>query len=227
MKRALDIVLGMLLVLITLPTMIVLAIGVALMLRAWPLFIQHRVGRDGRVFRFPKLRTLPPDTPAYASKYEISELSLPWFARLLRRTHLDELPQLFLVPTGRMSLVGPRPEMPTLHATFDSEFARLRTSVRPGCTGLWQIGRGINGLIRESPEYDAFYIRRWSLRMDLWILWRTVATVLGWVRPIEPWDVPVGLWGSGLGVAVSPALTVATEPDDQVLEPVVAGATAA
>src|SRR5437588_3820593 len=154
MKRALDIVLGTLLVVLTLPMMIILAVGVMLSLRAWPIFVQQRIGRHGRPFRFPKLRTLPPTAPPYASKYDIGHLRLPWFTRLLRRTHLDELPQLFLVPLGTMSLVGPRPEMAMLHETFDGGFARLRTSVRPGCTGFWQIGRGADALIREAPDYD-------------------------------------------------------------------------
>ncbi|MBW3614211.1 MAG: sugar transferase, partial [Actinobacteria bacterium] len=92
----------------------------------------------------------------------------------------DELPQLLLVPIGRMSLVGPRPEMPFLHDAMPAPFARLRTEVRPGCAGLWQIGHQCSGLIVEAPEYDLYYVDNWSPVMDLVILWRTArAVVLG------------------------------------------------
>src|SRR2546430_8951232 len=105
-------------------------------LRAWPVFTQTRIGKNGKPFKMVKLRTLPPDFPRYAGKHEVRKVKLPWISRTLRRLHLDELPQLGLVPAGKMSLVGPRPEMPHLHGVFDEGFAAKRTSVRPGCTGL-------------------------------------------------------------------------------------------
>jgi lipopolysaccharide/colanic/teichoic acid biosynthesis glycosyltransferase len=109
---------------------------------------------------------------------------------LLRRLHLDELPQLWLVPSGRMSLVGPRPEMPGLHEMFGSDFAALRTSVRPGCSGLWQIGDGAAQLIWESPEFDEVYVANAGVRLDLWVLWRTVGTMCGLTSPCELREVP-------------------------------------
>jgi lipopolysaccharide/colanic/teichoic acid biosynthesis glycosyltransferase len=94
---------------------------------------------------------------------------------MLRRSHLDELPQLFLVVVGKMTLVGPRPEMPSVHDQhFDPVFAHIRTSVRPGCTGLWQISDHCGEMIYEHPEFDECYVRNRSLRFDLWILRRTV-----------------------------------------------------
>jgi lipopolysaccharide/colanic/teichoic acid biosynthesis glycosyltransferase len=76
-----------------------------------------------------------------------------------------------------MSLVGPRPEMPGLHAQLGPDFAKMRTQVRPGCTGLWQISERCDHLIGEAPEYDAFYLTHRSLRLDAWILWRTLVMV--------------------------------------------------
>ncbi len=173
-KRFLDVVLGGLLALIILPVVAVFAIGLALSLRCSPFFVHKRVGYRGRVFRLIKLRTLPRNAPPYANKYEVSSIRVPPLARFLRQSHLDELPQLFLVPLGRMSLVGPRPEMPHLHAEGDQRFAESRTSARPGCTGLWQLSPDANRLIWDAPWYDEFYLRHSSVRLDLWVLWRTL-----------------------------------------------------
>ena len=179
MKRVVDVGLGSVLALLALPVVLVLAVASAVSLRAWPFFVQTRVGAGGVPFRLVKLRTLPVSTDHYADKRAIESIPLGWLSRTLRRTHLDELPQLFLVPSGRMSLVGPRPEMPFLHDRMPVGFARRRTEVRPGCTGLWQIGRGCAGLIVEAPEYDLHYVEHRSLLLDGWIVWRSVAMVLG------------------------------------------------
>ncbi len=179
MKRAVDLVLGSLLFLAALPVIAVLAVGLALSLRAWPFFVQQRVGRNGQPFRFLKLRTLPPSVPTYADKYEIRGVPLPWLPRQVRRLHLDELPQLAHVVAGTMSLVGPRPEMPALHRQLPRWFAQVRTSVRPGCTGLWQVGAHAARLIGEAPQYDSVYIERGGLRLDIWIMWRTLLLLSG------------------------------------------------
>lgn len=183
LKRGTDLVLGSLLALVVTPVVLLLALPVALQFRAWPFFTQHRLGRRGRPFRIVKLRTMPPHTPVYADKYDIRSITLPRLARLLRRYHLDELPQLWLVPIGRMSLVGPRPEMAFLHAHLHPRVASTRLSVRPGCTGLWQVSVHVRALIHEHPEYDLTYVANRSLRLDAWIVWHTVRKLLG--RPTE------------------------------------------
>jgi lipopolysaccharide/colanic/teichoic acid biosynthesis glycosyltransferase len=175
-RRAFDFSVALILLLIALPTILVLSLGVAISLRAWPFFSQTRVGRDGEPFRFLKLRTLPPSAPRYASKYDIQDIRAPWLCRLLRALHLDELPQLFLVLSGKMSLVGPRPEMPVVFETYPKQFAQSRVAVRPGCTGLWQVSTACDQMIAEHPEFDEFYVRNRSLRLDLWIIVRTVTT---------------------------------------------------
>jgi lipopolysaccharide/colanic/teichoic acid biosynthesis glycosyltransferase len=178
-KRAIDILFGLPLALLALPVMAILALAVMVSLRTWrPIFVQDRVGRHGALFRLPKLRTLPLTTPPYADKYAIHDLRIPRLCRLLRRTHLDELPQLLLVPLGKMSLVGPRPEMPGLAAQFEPEFAAVRCRVRPGCTGLWQVSDETEKLIQDAPEYDLYYVRKRSLRFDLWIMWRTLVALV-------------------------------------------------
>ena len=193
MKRATDIFLGGLLAIVAAPLIVVLALCLAATLRAFPFFVQERIGLDGRRFRLVKLRTLPRSTPPYADKYSITGVRIPRFARRLRRLHLDELPQLFLVPIGRMSLVGPRPEMPALHDRLPGDFAEQRTSVRPGCTGLWQIGRDSGGLIGETPYYDEFYLHHRSNQLDLWILAQTAKLMTGRGRQFRIADIPPGL----------------------------------
>jgi lipopolysaccharide/colanic/teichoic acid biosynthesis glycosyltransferase len=188
-RRAIDVTVAAVLIVLALPVLVLALVGSALVLRAWPLFTQERVGQDGRTFRFVKVRTLPTSVPRYLDKHSLVEHRIPAFCRLLRELHLDELPQLFLVLGGRMSLVGPRPEMAVLHDELDPGFARIRTSVRPGCTGLWQVSEDCALLIGERPEYDAYYVANRSLRLDLWILARTARKVLGLGR-ITLDDVP-------------------------------------
>jgi lipopolysaccharide/colanic/teichoic acid biosynthesis glycosyltransferase len=177
-KRLVDLTLGTLLAAAVLPVILVLAIPTAVSVRAWPFFFQRRVGFHGRLFWVPKLRTLPPNAPCAADKYAIRSLAIGRFCAFLRKTHLDELPQLLVVPSGRMSLVGPRPELPEILGRYPAEFAAVRAQVRPGCTGLWQISVDSKRLILEAPQYDNYYVRSISFRSDVAILLRTIPACL-------------------------------------------------
>jgi hypothetical protein len=136
-----------------------------------------------------KIRTLPVATAAYADKREI-DANGTGLARLVRRLHLDELPQLLLVLLGRMSLVGPRPEMAHLYGNMPERQGGTRLRFRPGCTGLWQISVDHGGLIAEAPEYDILYAEHRTWRLDLWILLRTALIMIGRSKPIQLSDVP-------------------------------------
>lgn len=164
---------------LSLPVIALLAAASAISFRANPIFVQPRVGRNGEVFTFAKIRSLPSSAPDSADKYEIEQVKNTRVGTFLRRYHLDELLQVWLVLNGSMSLVGPRPEMIDLSATFDPDFVDTRTQVLPGCTGLWQVSTAVKGLINERPEFDEHYVENWTLRLDLWILARTVSVVLG------------------------------------------------
>lgn len=142
--------------------------------RAWPFFVHDRVGYTGRRMRMVKVRSLPPSTRRYVDKYAIRDVEIPRSMRAMRRLHLDELPQLWHVVRGDMTFVGPRPEMAALHDALDPEFAAVRTSVRPGLTGLWQISPHNVGLIGERPEYDRLYVAHRTASLDLWIVFRTI-----------------------------------------------------
>jgi lipopolysaccharide/colanic/teichoic acid biosynthesis glycosyltransferase len=129
---------------------------------------------------------------------------------MLRRLHLDELPQLALVLTGKMSLVGPRPEMPNLYDSFDPGFAEQRTAVRPGCTGLWQISEKCDRMIFEHPEFDAFYLANRSLRLDLWVIVRSIRMLLPSGRPRLITHDELSRWTAGDTPAVNLRTAVTT-----------------
>ena len=189
-KRVFDIVVSALLLGLVLPVMVIAVVGAALSLRAAPFFVQERVGFGGRLFRIVKIRTLPPTTPRYTDKYALAEVAVPWFTKMLRTLHLDELPQLVQVLFGRMSLVGPRPEMPHLAALLDEGVRSDRERFRPGCTGLRQVSRDADRLMAEVPAYDRFYATYASVRLDLYIMVRTVLALTWPSRRIVLDDVP-------------------------------------
>jgi lipopolysaccharide/colanic/teichoic acid biosynthesis glycosyltransferase len=97
--------------------------------------------------------------------------------RRLRRFSLDELPQLWNVLRGEMSLVGPRPALPSEVEQYD-DWVRNRLKVKPGMTGLWQVSGRTDTSFSDYIRYDLFYIQNWSLAFDLWILWRTLRAVM-------------------------------------------------
>jgi lipopolysaccharide/colanic/teichoic acid biosynthesis glycosyltransferase len=190
-KWVVDVFLGTALALVSLPLIALLAVAVAISLRANPFFVHHRIGRDGSIFAVPKLRTLATRTPRYAHKHALDPAAdTTRLTAVLRRLHLDELPQLILVPVGLMSLVGPRPEMAHLYERMPERQGGTRLRHRPGCTGLWQVSVAYSGLIGESPAYDIYYAEHHTVRLDLWILWRTVLMTVGIDRPIDLEDVP-------------------------------------
>jgi exopolysaccharide biosynthesis polyprenyl glycosylphosphotransferase len=155
------------------PLLLLLAIIVKLDSKGPALFRQERVGLNGRRFRMYKFRTMYTDAPAYAfSPQESNDNRITNLGRFLRRTSLDELPQLLNVLAGCMSLVGPRPEMPFIVEGY-TERHYQRLQVKPGITGLWQLSGDRSYLIHENIEYDLYYIQHRNFFMDLAILLHT------------------------------------------------------
>jgi Undecaprenyl-phosphate galactose phosphotransferase WbaP len=158
-------------------------------------FTQVRDGRDGRLFRMVKLRTMIPDAEtrlntllatdaaardewARTMKLKRDPRIIPIVGNLMRRFSVDELPQLWNVLCGDMSLVGPRP-LPSYHlAALAPDVRRLRSRVRPGITGLWQVSGRSELALAEQQQLDVYYVRNWSLWLDIHILGRTILAVI-------------------------------------------------
>ena len=137
------------------------------------IFCQERVGSRGRRFRMFKFRTMYADVAVYAcSPRAPDDPRITPLGRFLRRTSLDELPQLINVLMDDMSLVGPRPEMPFIVAQYTDQH-RQRLQVKPGITGLWQLSGDRAYLIHENIEYDLYYIQHRNFFLDLAILVHT------------------------------------------------------
>jgi exopolysaccharide biosynthesis polyprenyl glycosylphosphotransferase len=141
-------------------------------------FSQDRVGRGGSRFRIWKYRTMRTDAAAYAVAPTLeSDPRITRFGKWLRHTSLDELPQLWNVFIGEMSIVGPRPEMPFIVENYEA-WQRRRLDVKPGVTGLWQVIGRKNLPLHLNMEYDFYYIKNQSLLLDIEILIRTVPAVI-------------------------------------------------
>ena len=188
-KRILDVVLASVLILVLSPVIVVTAAAV-LIRDGRPIFYSdERAGLFGRPFRLRKFRTMRRGAEEErAALWSQSETAGPAFkvvgdpritplGQVLRRFSLDELPQLFDVIAGRMSLVGPRPAGLDELAQYEDRH-RLRLTVRPGVTGLWQVRRRLDNSFEQRMDDDLEYIQRWSILLDLWIVLRTVRVVL-------------------------------------------------
>ena len=183
-KRGFDIVVGSGALVISAPIMLVVTFAI-LIDDGWPVFFsQRRVGENGRLFWIHKLRTMDKGHSRRGAvshrrqpEKRVGDPRVTRVGRFLRRASLDELPNLWNVLRGEMSLVGPRPELPWVVESYEP-WQRQRLSVQPGMTGWWQIqGRGEVPL-RENVELDLYYIQNYSPLLDLMILWRTIWVVL-------------------------------------------------
>ncbi len=172
-KRVCDFVGSLVLMVVGLPIFLLLALIIRLDSSGPILFRQERVGHNGELFKMFKFRTMHASAPAYEYSPRASDDSrITRVGRFLRRTSLDELPQLLNVLQGKMSLVGPRPEMPFIAEQYTARQAQ-RLQVKPGLTGLWQLSGDRAFLIHENVEYDLYYIQHRNLFMDLAILLHT------------------------------------------------------
>ncbi len=175
-KRMLDVILVLVALPLVVPAVAILALAVRLRLGRPVLFSQVRPGLRGRAFRILKFRTMIEATDARGRPLD-DEQRLTSFGRRLRRTSLDELPELWNVLTGEMSLVGPRPLLPEYLELYDERQAR-RHDVRPGVTGWAQVN-GRNAVSwEEKLELDVWYVEHLGPLLDLRILGRTVLAVL-------------------------------------------------
>lgn len=188
-KRASDLLISTILLLLTWPLLISIWIAIRLDSPGPAVFASERVGENGKIFKMYKFRTMfvgseEPD----AQQAVRDEQGRPIFkvkgdprvtrvGRFLRRTSLDELPQLYNVLKGEMSLVGPRPEQPFITVLYD-HWQWQRLSVPPGVTGWWQVSGRSDLPMHLNTQYDVYYVKNYSLFLDIKILFRTLGTVI-------------------------------------------------
>lgn len=175
-KRLMDVLVALILIVVLSPVIAFVAVAVRLSSGSPILFRQARPGRHGEIFTLLKFRTMRDATDGSGRMLSDGE-RLTRVGRLLRKTSLDELPEFANIIRGQMSFVGPRPLLVEYLPLYSPEQAR-RHEVRPGLTGLAQVS-GRNALTwDEKFALDVQYVDNWSLRLDLWILWRTLSLVL-------------------------------------------------
>lgn len=191
-KRATDIVLSAALILLLAPLLLLVALGVRLTSDGPAVYAQLRLGRGGESFRFYKFRSMRIDADKRLAEHlaENGEAKIQWdryqklthdpritaFGLIIRKTSLDELPQLYNVLRGDMSLVGPRPCMVEQKRLYGDSWASY-CMMRPGLTGLWQVSGRNKLTYDERVELDRRYVDRWSLKLDFMILLKTVKVV--------------------------------------------------
>jgi Undecaprenyl-phosphate galactose phosphotransferase WbaP len=195
LKQTTDHLIALPLALLSVPIVAVLALWIMAVSAGSPFYTQVRAGKNGRPIKVWKLRTMYSDAEARLEEHLAQDADarqqwnryfkltddpriLPGVGHFLRRTSLDELPQIFNVLRGEMSLVGPRP-FPKYHLDqFDQTFQSLRSSVVPGITGLWQVSARSDGDLEVQQALDTYYIRNWSIWIDFYILSQTLGAVL-------------------------------------------------
>ncbi len=186
-KPVLDRGAGLVLVVVAIPLFAVVAAAIRIKLGKGVIYKQRRVGRDGATFTMYKFRTMTPDRRTAARPFSGPDRRVCHkrdddprhtpLGRFLRGSSLDELPQLWNVIRGDMSLVGPRPELPHIVERYEP-WQHERHQVKPGITGFWQLSGRAGGLAYEGVELDIDYLRALSFRTDLGVLLRTVPVAI-------------------------------------------------
>ena len=180
-KRVFDVVLSSIGLIVAIPLMVIIGIAIKLDTKGPIFYCQERVGKNGKVYTLYKLRSMHENAEENGAQWaEEDDPRVTKVGRFIRKTRLEELPQLFNVLKGDMSLVGPRPERPVFTYQFNEEIPGFinRLQVKPGLTGLAQVNGGYELGPAEKLEYDLYYIENRSIWMDIKIILKTIKVVL-------------------------------------------------
>jgi exopolysaccharide biosynthesis polyprenyl glycosylphosphotransferase len=184
LKRTLDVVLAILMILILSPLMALIGIAIMLDSKGPIIFVQTRIGQGGKTFNLYKFRSMVADAEADGAKWaQIDDPRTTKLGKLLRKSRLDELPQVWNVLRGDMSFIGPRPERPEFVQKLESKipYYGLRSLVKPGISGWAQVMYPYGSSVEDARRklgYDLFYIKNYSIYLDLLILIRTIKIVI-------------------------------------------------
>ena len=180
-KRFLDIILSLVGLVIGIPCVLLFGILIYLESPGNVIFKQQRVGKDVRIFTLYKLRSMQLDAEKHGQKWaEKNDCRILKVGKFIRKTRIDEIPQLINILKGEMTLIGPRPEVPKFTYEFDKEYPGFtkRLTVTPGLTGLAQVSGGYEMSPGEKLEKDLEYIKNQSVKLDVYIIFKTVSVVL-------------------------------------------------
>lgn len=178
-KRLFDIVVSLVVLVPFFPVWLLIALLIKLTSRGPVFFLQDRPGKDKKIFKVYKFRTMRPGSEKMVKGVEVmrDDDRVTAIGRFLRRSKLDEIPQCLNVLKGEMSLIGPRPERVDSLADYDDEISK-RLNMLPGMTGLAQVSGNIYLTLQNRYKLDVYYVEHYSLRLDIRILMRTVGVVL-------------------------------------------------
>jgi undecaprenyl-phosphate galactose phosphotransferase len=193
LKQFFDYSLALFITTVTIPLMIFCAILIKLTSRGSIIYKAHRIGKGGKIFSIYKFRTMKIESEKHFEQYLENNPAvkkewqnnfklkndprITWVGNLLRRTSLDELPQLFNVLRGEMSLIGPRPIVKSEKKYYADKYEMI-SSVKPGITGLWQVSGRSELDYEERVELDCYYLMNWNIWLDIFILLKTAKEVL-------------------------------------------------
>ena len=180
-KRFIDLLLCSLGIIFALPVILITAIFIKIDSNGPIFYVQERLGLGGKVFKLIKLRSMSVDAEKDGMQWaQSNDPRVTRVGQFIRKTRIDELPQLFNVLKGDMSLIGPRPERPEFTVQFEKEIPGFinRLSVMPGLTGWAQVNGGYDISPKEKLELDLEYIEKQSIKLDILIIYKTIQTVL-------------------------------------------------
>lgn len=173
LKRGIDILASLSVIVITSPLLLFIMLIILMQDFKNPIFKQSRIGKGGKEFTFYKFRSMPVGTPNVESSQR-EQIKITPFGKLLRRTNLDELPQLYSILIGDMSLIGPRPPIPSQVQLIDLRRSNGSLDLKPGLTGWAQVNSYDNMPDSVKANYDEFYFKNRSFKLDTIIVLKTL-----------------------------------------------------